>query len=144
MIPIVDGESNVCSFLLSIGQIPSFMYVVKKHAITNTYNNYNYYYHFQFNQLYLLQHITPTVIINVIIVTTPLLQQFNMFNSSIPSDRDHRKVGTCQVQRLCGFAKTHAMSLRGLFCGQFNCRLRFACVFFGGATKRTCVKFSQT
>ena len=30
MIPIVDGESNVCSFLLSIGQIPSFMYVVKK------------------------------------------------------------------------------------------------------------------
>mmetsp|Transcript_8859 Transcript_8859/g.19677 ORF Transcript_8859/g.19677 Transcript_8859/m.19677 type:complete len:254 (-) Transcript_8859:136-897(-) len=29
----------------------------------------------------------------------------------------------CQVQRLCGFAKTHAMSLRGLFCGQFNCRL---------------------
>jgi hypothetical protein len=41
----------------------------KKHAITNTYNNYNYYYHFQFNQLYLLQHITPTVIINVIIVS---------------------------------------------------------------------------
>ena len=117
---------------------------LKKHAITNTYNNYNYDYHFQFNQLYLLQHITPTVIINVIIVTTPLLQQFNMFNSSIPSDRDHRKVGTCQVQRLCGFAKTHAMSLRGLFCGQFNCRLRFACVFFWGATKRKCVKFSQT
>lgn len=59
-----------------------------------------------------------------------------MFNSSIPSDRDHRKVGTCQVQRLCGFAKTHAMSLRGLFCGQFNCRLRFACVFFWGGNKK--------
>ena len=50
--------------------VPSYCQLVKspvlcgkkKHTITNTYNNYNYYYHLQFNQLYLLQHITPTVI----------------------------------------------------------------------------------
>ena len=72
---------------LSIGQIPSFMWLKKKtHTITNTYNNHNYYYYLITVQSVIFTPTHYSNSYNLIIVATPLPKQFNMFNSSIPSN----------------------------------------------------------